>query len=195
MSRTEWRNNDTSSSIAFLFIFWYRRKKANKIFKCHVGYRIRLPRRIRDTVELMYKYSAVTKMASQKKPNRRFVFAHFTALLERSQTTTTMSAALLVSPPPSRDIGGHRSPWRHKMNPRAAAGPASSSSWSSSSSRTPAPCAGAPPQMPPSFVKCVPPGGDERERDVCRTCGFIDYKNPKVVVGCLPIWVGRRALR
>jgi ADP-ribose pyrophosphatase YjhB (NUDIX family) len=40
----------------------------------------------------------------------------------------------------------------------------------------------------PNFVKLVPPG-DERERDTCATCGWIDYRNPKVVVGCLPLWV------
>lgn len=27
------------------------------------------------------------------------------------------------------------------------------------------------------------PDGDDRERDVCGHCGFIDYRNPKVVVG------------
>jgi len=27
--------------------------------------------------------------------------------------------------------------------------------------------------------------GDSRERDVCSSCGFINYKNPKVVVGTL----------
>jgi hypothetical protein len=46
----------------------------------------------------------------------------------------------------------------------------------------------AEPTMMPSFVKRTPLG-DERERDMCSTCGFIDYRNPKVVVGCLPIWV------
>ena len=33
------------------------------------------------------------------------------------------------------------------------------------------------------------PAGDERERDVCVTCGFVDYRNPKVVVGSVPVWV------
>lgn len=32
------------------------------------------------------------------------------------------------------------------------------------------------------FLKAVP-AGDDRERDVCGHCGFIDYKNPKIVVG------------
>jgi hypothetical protein len=35
-----------------------------------------------------------------------------------------------------------------------------------------------------SFAKETPPG-DERQRDVCTTCGFVDYKNPKVVVAAL----------
>lgn len=42
--------------------------------------------------------------------------------------------------------------------------------------------------MAQRFVKCVPPG-DERERNVCDTCGYVEYVNPKVVVGCLPIYV------
>jgi hypothetical protein len=48
------------------------------------------------------------------------------------------------------------------------------------------------PDAAPNFVKMVPEG-DERERDVCRDCGFIDYRNPKVVVGCLPCWVRARS--
>lgn len=34
----------------------------------------------------------------------------------------------------------------------------------------------------PNFSRAVPPG-DDRERRVCGTCGFVDYENPKVVVG------------
>ncbi|MEO0501446.1 MAG: NUDIX hydrolase [Pseudomonadota bacterium] len=34
----------------------------------------------------------------------------------------------------------------------------------------------------PEFVRQVP-DGDDRERRVCGTCGFIDYQNPRVVVG------------
>ena len=34
----------------------------------------------------------------------------------------------------------------------------------------------------PTFTKKVP-DGDTHERDVCTTCGFIDYVNPKIVVG------------
>ena len=33
-----------------------------------------------------------------------------------------------------------------------------------------------------NFIKQVP-DGDTHERDVCATCGFIDYVNPKIVVG------------
>ena len=38
-----------------------------------------------------------------------------------------------------------------------------------------------------SFVKRVP-DGDEHERKVCSHCGFIDYVNPKVVVGAVATW-------
>lgn len=36
----------------------------------------------------------------------------------------------------------------------------------------------------------VPPG-DNKRRYVCDICGEIHYQNPKVVVGCLPVWEGR----
>jgi len=29
------------------------------------------------------------------------------------------------------------------------------------------------------------PDGDSRERAVCRTCGFVDYQNPKIVAGAV----------
>ena len=32
------------------------------------------------------------------------------------------------------------------------------------------------------------PAGDDRERRVCRDCGFVDYENPKVVVGVVATW-------
>jgi ADP-ribose pyrophosphatase YjhB (NUDIX family) len=32
------------------------------------------------------------------------------------------------------------------------------------------------------------PDGDTLPRHVCATCGTIHYQNPKVVVGCLPVW-------
>ena len=50
---------------------------------------------------------------------------------------------------------------------------------------------GGAPQVEPSFQRSVPPG-DARERDVCTTCGFVDYRNPKVVVGSVAVWVSRR---
>ncbi len=30
--------------------------------------------------------------------------------------------------------------------------------------------------------------GDNRERDLCETCGAVHYQNPRLVVGTLPIW-------
>jgi ADP-ribose pyrophosphatase YjhB (NUDIX family) len=35
------------------------------------------------------------------------------------------------------------------------------------------------------------PDGDHLPRHVCPDCGEIHYRNPKVVVGCLPEWDGR----
>lgn len=32
------------------------------------------------------------------------------------------------------------------------------------------------------------PEGDDRERFVCPNCGMIHYSNPKVIVGCLPVY-------
>lgn len=32
------------------------------------------------------------------------------------------------------------------------------------------------------------PDGDNRPRHICTACGTIHYQNPKIVVGCLPIW-------
>lgn len=32
------------------------------------------------------------------------------------------------------------------------------------------------------------PDGDERDRDVCNRCGFIDYQNPRLVVGSVVSW-------
>jgi ADP-ribose pyrophosphatase YjhB (NUDIX family) len=36
--------------------------------------------------------------------------------------------------------------------------------------------------VPQNFRRIVPEGED-REREVCATCGFINYENPKIVVG------------
>ena len=38
------------------------------------------------------------------------------------------------------------------------------------------------------------PGGDTVPRHVCGACQNVHYLNPKIVVGCLPIWEGRRVL-
>lgn len=32
------------------------------------------------------------------------------------------------------------------------------------------------------------PDGDDRERLVCRGCGFVHYENPRIVVGVVPLW-------
>ena len=32
------------------------------------------------------------------------------------------------------------------------------------------------------------PAGDDRLRDLCHACGHIQYWNPKIIVGALPIW-------
>ncbi len=47
-----------------------------------------------------------------------------------------------------------------------------------------------PPAVDQRFVKAVP-AGDDRERDVCGHCGFVDYKNPKIVVGSVASLGGR----
>jgi ADP-ribose pyrophosphatase YjhB (NUDIX family) len=35
------------------------------------------------------------------------------------------------------------------------------------------------------------PDGDNRPRHVCTSCGTIHYRNPKIVVGCIPEYQGR----
>jgi ADP-ribose pyrophosphatase YjhB (NUDIX family) len=40
------------------------------------------------------------------------------------------------------------------------------------------------------FVRRIPEG-DSRERSVCATCGFVDYQNPKIVVGSVVGHAGR----
>ena len=32
------------------------------------------------------------------------------------------------------------------------------------------------------------PSGDNRHRYICDACGTIHYENPRMVVGCLPVW-------
>ncbi len=43
---------------------------------------------------------------------------------------------------------------------------------------------------PGSFVRRVP-AGEDRERLVCSDCGFVQYENPKVVVGSVCVWDDR----
>lgn len=35
------------------------------------------------------------------------------------------------------------------------------------------------------------PEGDDRPRAVCQDCGTIHYQNPKIIVGCLPLYRGK----
>lgn len=35
------------------------------------------------------------------------------------------------------------------------------------------------------------PDGDDRPRQVCATCGFVNYVNPKIVVGSVAVWDGK----
>lgn len=37
------------------------------------------------------------------------------------------------------------------------------------------------------FVRRIP-DGDDRQRLVCDACGFVDYENPKIVVGAVATW-------
>lgn len=41
-----------------------------------------------------------------------------------------------------------------------------------------------------NLVKKIPEG-DNRQRICCNDCGMIHYRNPKMVVGCLPVWEGK----
>lgn len=45
------------------------------------------------------------------------------------------------------------------------------------------------PDLDPKFEQRIPPG-DDRERSVCAYCAFVDYKNPKIVVGSIAVWNG-----
>jgi ADP-ribose pyrophosphatase YjhB (NUDIX family) len=42
-----------------------------------------------------------------------------------------------------------------------------------------------------SEVELRIPEGDDRERHVCASCDIIHYSNPRVIVGCLPVYEGR----
>jgi ADP-ribose pyrophosphatase YjhB (NUDIX family) len=46
------------------------------------------------------------------------------------------------------------------------------------------------PSLRPAFSRRVP-GGDSRERQVCDHCGFVDYVNPRIVVGAVCTWEER----
>ena len=46
------------------------------------------------------------------------------------------------------------------------------------------------PAIDQKFFEGVPPG-DDRERTICAHCGFVDYKNPKIVVGSVATWEGK----
>lgn len=44
--------------------------------------------------------------------------------------------------------------------------------------------------LTPSFVTQIPPG-DDRNRNQCTHCGFIDYVNPRIVAGALAVQDGK----
>ncbi|WP_018880639.1 NUDIX domain-containing protein [Thioalkalivibrio sp. ALE30] len=44
--------------------------------------------------------------------------------------------------------------------------------------------------LSPRFHNEVPQG-DDRERRVCEHCGFVDYENPRIIVGSVAIWEDR----
>ena len=42
-----------------------------------------------------------------------------------------------------------------------------------------------------SRVKKAMPDGDDRERHICESCGKVHYRNPTMVVACIPEWGDR----
>ena len=48
-----------------------------------------------------------------------------------------------------------------------------------------------PPSSPRGPSVLAIPDGDNRERMVCPDCGFINYENPKIVVGAVCLWQER----
>jgi ADP-ribose pyrophosphatase YjhB (NUDIX family) len=50
---------------------------------------------------------------------------------------------------------------------------------------------GKPPEKLQGPITRMVPPGDNRERMVCADCGFVDYQNPKIVVGVVARWEGR----
>ena len=51
---------------------------------------------------------------------------------------------------------------------------------------------GTDPKLAPAFARRMPEG-DNRDREVCSHCGFINYENPRIVVGSVSFW-GERIL-
>ena len=49
-------------------------------------------------------------------------------------------------------------------------------------------------RIPPGSFERRVPDGDDRTRRVCRDCGFVDYENPKIVVGSVATWDDRLLL-
>ena len=39
-----------------------------------------------------------------------------------------------------------------------------------------------------SPVEYTVPPNDDRPRFVCKNCGTVHYQNPRLVVGCIPVW-------
>lgn len=46
----------------------------------------------------------------------------------------------------------------------------------------------SPPNQPGTAFSRKVPDGDNMERDVCDSCGFVHYNNPKIVVGAIATW-------
>lgn len=44
--------------------------------------------------------------------------------------------------------------------------------------------------MADNFIRAIPEG-DNRHRQVCRDCGYVEYANPKIVVGAVAAWEGK----
>jgi ADP-ribose pyrophosphatase YjhB (NUDIX family) len=50
------------------------------------------------------------------------------------------------------------------------------------------------PSPPQGHFRLETPPGDNRTRRVCEKCGWIDYVNPRIVVGSVATWEGRALL-
>ncbi|MGM0553290.1 MAG: NUDIX domain-containing protein [Pseudomonadota bacterium] len=44
--------------------------------------------------------------------------------------------------------------------------------------------------LDPNFIRAIP-AGDDRERRICNHCGFVDYENPRIIVGSVAVWEDR----